>query len=74
VWVDGERRSASLRAGDTSLAVPLERPLAPGSSVTLELTFDVKIPEKGSDYALFGRSQGIWSLPDAYPLLAVHNG
>ena len=74
VWVDGERRTASLRAGDTSLAVPLGRPLAPESSVTLELTFDVQIPEKGSEYTLFGKSQGIWSLPDAYPLLAVHDG
>ncbi|NIV32390.1 MAG: hypothetical protein GWN58_23995, partial [Anaerolineae bacterium] len=74
VWVDGERRTASLRADDTSLAVPLARPLAPESSVTLELTFDVEIPEKGSDYSLFGQSLGIWSLPDAYPLLAVHDG
>jgi aminopeptidase N len=74
VWVDGERRTASLRAGDTSLAVQLGRPLAPGSSVTLELTFAVEIPEKEGEYCLFGRSQGIWSLPDAYPLLAVHDG
>ena len=74
VWVDGERRTASLRADDTSLAVPLGRPLAPESSVTLELIFDVQIPEKGSEYTLFGKSQGIWSLPDAYPLLAVHDG
>ena len=74
VWVDGERRAASLRAGDTALAVPLGHPLPPGSSVTLELTFDVEIPEKEGQYCLFGRSQGIWSLPDAYPLLAVHDG
>ena len=74
VWVDGERRAASLRAGDTALAVPLGHPLAPGSSVTLEMTFDVQIPEKEGEYCLFGRSQGIWSLPDAYPLLAVHDG
>ena len=29
VWVDGERRSSSLRADNTSLVVPLARPLAP---------------------------------------------
>jgi len=74
VWVDGERRTASLRAGDTSLVVPLGRPLAPESSVTLELTFDIEIPVKETGYSLFGNSQRIWSLPDAYPLLAVHDG
>ena len=74
VWVDGERRTASLRADDTSLVVPLEHPLAPESSVTLELTFDIEIPVKETGYSLFGNSQGIWSLPDAYPLLAVHDG
>ena len=74
VWVDGERRTASLRADDTSLAVPLARPLVPESSVTLELAFEIQIPDKGGDYSLFGTSMGIWSLPDAYPLLAVHDG
>ena len=74
VWVDGERRTATLRANDTSLVVPLGRPLPPESSVTLELTFDIEIPVKETGYSLFGNSQGIWSLPDAYPLLAVHDG
>lgn len=74
VWVDGERSSSSLRADDTSLVVPLERPLAPEGSVTIELTFDVEVPVKESGYTLFGTSQGLWSLPDAYPLLAVHDG
>jgi hypothetical protein len=74
VWVDGERRSSSLRAGDTALAVRLARPLAPESSVTIEMEFGVEIPAKDGVYALFGSSEGIWSLPDAYPLLAVHDG
>jgi hypothetical protein len=74
VWVDGERRSSSLRADDTSLVVPLARPLAPESSVTIELSYDIQIPAREDGYNLFGSSQGIWSLPDAYPLLAVHDG
>jgi hypothetical protein len=74
VWVDGQRGTSSLRAGDTSLVVPLDRPLAPESSVTVELTFDIDIPEKESGYSLFGYSQGIWSVPDGYALLAVHDG
>ena len=74
VWVDGERRDASLRAENTSLVVPLAQPLAPETSVTLELAYDIEIPEREADYGLFGVSQDMWSLPDAYPLLAVHDG
>ncbi len=73
-WVDGQQSAASLRTEDTSLVVPLPRPLKPGSSVVVVLDFEVQIPEKEPGYALFGFSQGIWSLPDAYPLLAVHDG
>jgi hypothetical protein len=74
VWVDGQRVSTLLRAEQTSLVVPLARPLKPEASVTVSMTFEVEIPQRPSGYALFGHSQGIWSLPDAYPLLAVHDG
>ena len=74
VSVDGEQGISYLRAEDTSLVIPLDRPLAPETSVTVELTFEVDIPLKGAEYTLFGYSQGIWSAPDAYPLLAVHDG
>ena len=73
VWVDGQRGTSSLRAGDTSLVIPLTEPLPPRSSVTISLTFDIEIPNHTEGYVLFGHSQGIWSLPDAYPLLAVHD-
>ena len=74
IRVDGDRGRSSLRADDTSLVIPLEEPLVPETDVTIEMTFDVEIPAKESGYALFGYSQGIWSLPDAYPLLAVYDG
>jgi hypothetical protein len=74
VWVDGQRGTSSLRADGTSLVVPLVEPLLPEASVIISLTFDVEIPQRDSGYVLFGYSQGIWSLPDAYPLLAVHDG
>jgi aminopeptidase N len=38
------------------------------------MTFSMEIPQRQDGYVLFGYSQGIWSLPDAYPLLAVHDG
>jgi hypothetical protein len=74
VWVAGERGTSQLRAEDTSLVVSLPEPLEPGASVTISMTFEVDIPQHGGDYVLFGYDQGIWSLPDAYPLLAVHDG
>jgi aminopeptidase N len=72
VRVDGKQATSSLRADNTSLAVALDRALAPETSLAVELTFDVEIPAKQSGYVLFGQSQGIWSVPDAYPLLAVY--
>jgi hypothetical protein len=74
VWVDGQPRISSLRAEGTSLVIPLAQPLAPQASVAISLTFEVEIPQRSGGYVLFGHSQGIWSLPDAYPLLAVHDG
>jgi hypothetical protein len=74
VWVDGRRTASTLRNDNTSLVIPLARPLAPEASVTISLTFGVEIPQPQSAYALFGHSQGFWSLPDAYPLLAVFDG
>jgi hypothetical protein len=74
VQVEGEAVVPSLRADETALVVPLGRSFAPDTSLELELDFQIAIPPKGNEYALFGYSHGIWSLPDAYPLLAVHDG
>jgi hypothetical protein len=74
VQVDGETVQPVLRADDTALAVPLGRALAPETSVEVDMSFQVEIPQKGNEYSLFGLSYGVWSAPDAYPLLAVHDG
>jgi hypothetical protein len=74
VWVDGQRSTSEVRANNTSLVVPLPEPLRPEASTTISMTFSIRIPEPAREYVLFGYSQGIWSLPDAYPLLAVHEG
>jgi hypothetical protein len=74
VSVDGQQGISARRAENTSLVISLDRPLAPETSVTVELTFEVDIPLEEADYTLFGYSQGVWSAPDAYPLLAVHDG
>jgi hypothetical protein len=74
VTVDGQPIAAVLRAEGTALAVPLSQPLEPERSVTVELSFEIEIPEEVEGYVLFGYSQGIWSVPDGYALLAVRDG
>lgn len=74
VRVGGHRSPAVLRAENTSLAIPLESPLAPETELAVELAFEIVIPEPQTGYVLFGISQGIWSIPDGYALLAVHDG
>jgi hypothetical protein len=71
--VDDQPVPFSLRADDTALALSLPQPLAAESSAVLSLDFDLLIPRKETGYVLFGISQSVWSLPDAYPLLAVHD-
>ncbi len=74
VSVDSRPVTPTLRAQDTVLAIPLFQPLKPEASAVVDLTFDIQIPEKEAGYALFAYSQGIWSVPDGYALLAVHDG
>ncbi|MFN2290676.1 MAG: M1 family metallopeptidase [Anaerolineae bacterium] len=74
VSVDGQPSAAVLRAEGTALAVPLSQPLPPERGVVIELSFAIEIPEEIEGYVLFGYSQGIWSVPDGYALLAVHDG
>lgn len=74
VWVNGQRGTSTLRAEGTSLVVPLAPPLVPQASVTISMTFDIEVPYYNTGYTLFGHSEGIWSLPDAYPLLALYDG
>jgi hypothetical protein len=74
VSVDSQASAAVLRAEDTALAVPLAQPLEPERSLVVDLSFKIDIPQEVEGYVLFGLSQGIWSVPDGYALLAVHDG
>ncbi len=63
----------SYEAEDTALKLALDTPLPPGETLEIELSFTVEIPQKDAGYVLFGYSQGIFSLPSFYPMLAVHD-
>jgi hypothetical protein len=61
-------------SGDgTVLWVQLERPLAPGESLSLDLTFSAQVPARTSQgYGIFNRALGVLTLAGWYPLLAVY--
>src|SRR5580765_3447981 len=55
----------------TALTVPLPEPVSPGESVTVELKFHMKLPPKKGRW---GQWQGITTLAQWLPVLAVHDG
>jgi hypothetical protein len=60
-------------AENTALKLPLTPSLLPGEGLRIELDFTVQVPRSDDDEPhLFGLSQGILSLPNFYPMLAVH--
>ena len=58
---------------DTAVRITLINELQPGQEQDLELEFEVTAPQKDG-YVLFGESEGILSLPYAYPMLARQTG
>ncbi len=58
---------------NTALRVTLIDELQPNQAQDLEVDFEVLAPQK-SGYVLFGQSEGILSLPYAYPMLARQTG
>jgi len=58
---------------NTAMRVTLINELQPGQEQDLEVEFDILAPQR-EGYVLFGDSQGILSLPYAYPMLARQTG
>ncbi len=73
VWIDGQAVEAEELAERTALQVKLATPLAPGAVMQVQLAFELDVPQRDTGYDLFGQVGSLWSLPEAYPLLAVHH-
>ena len=73
-WVkDGKDRSLSHRVegvDNTVLKVDLAEPLPPGGSVTVKMSFHVKIPNVGDR---FGYSRDVYCLGNALPIVSVYD-
>ncbi len=74
--IDGRAAVFTYRANGTALRVNLPDVLLPGEAVTVDTSWTVSVPAwpdlPAETYALFGRSQGMISLPLFYPALAVY--
>ncbi len=62
----------------TALRVPLPEALAPGAEVVVTLEFEGQVPRdfasrSGESYGIFNYSQGVLTLANWYPLLAVRD-
>jgi hypothetical protein len=55
---------------DSALVIPLPRPLCQGETITVDLDFVLKLPQK---YGRWGHWQGITFLTNWLPVLAVYN-
>jgi len=73
--IDGKPATFVYTNENTALRIDLDKPLLPGQSVAVTLTWRLEFPrwsDQTSLYALFGRSQQMVSLPLFYPSLAVY--
>jgi hypothetical protein len=76
VLVDGQPAATELSLADTVLKVGLPRVISPGESVQVEMAFRGMAPEDfGGDgeagYGIYNLSQGVLTLANWYPILAV---
>jgi len=75
VTLSGRPAIPTLELERTALYLPLSPPLAVGEALTLTLEFTVDVPTTGrAGHGLFAYRRGIMTLPNVYPLIAVHDG
>jgi hypothetical protein len=74
VEVDGRPQAFEYERQATVAKVPLPDPLAPGETTTVELDFTARVPHVEKNYYLvFVMAQGVLSLGDWHPMVAVYD-
>ena len=72
--VDGVTRPFDYQRDGSVARVPLPRPLAPRESTTVTLDFTARVPHVQKNYYLvFVMAQGVLSLGDWHPMVAVYD-
>lgn len=64
--VDGQPVSVTLTTSDTVALLPLNRPLVPDEQVTVELGFELQVPQRANLPA------DVWTISSFFPMLAVY--
>lgn len=73
VRAGGQPAETELEVDDTALRVALPAPLAPGQSVEISMRFTTTVPDSGG-YGIFSVSDGVFTLYNWHPELAVYEG
>lgn len=74
--VDGRPTPSGTERGDTLFWLAPARPVPPGGSARVELSFAARTPRNasGDTFGAFNQEAGLWSLANFYPMLARYFG
>ena len=72
VQINGAAAQTTLEVDDTALKIALPQPLAPGAQAEVAMGFTTTVPRSGGGYGIFNESNGIFTLYNWHPELAVY--
>ncbi|HEY0738909.1 MAG TPA: M1 family metallopeptidase [Herpetosiphonaceae bacterium] len=72
VQVNDAAAQSSLELDDTALKIALPQPLAPNQSAEISMRFTTTVPSSGGGYGIFNEADGVWTLYNWHPELAVY--
>ncbi|HEX6288557.1 MAG TPA: M1 family metallopeptidase [Herpetosiphonaceae bacterium] len=72
VQIDGAAAQTSLEVNDTALKIALPQPLQTGQSIEVGMRFTTTVPDSGGGYGIFNESNGIFTLYNWHPEVAVY--
>lgn len=72
VQVNGSAVQTTLEVDDTALKIALPQPLAPGEQAEVAMDFTTTVPRSGGGYGIFNEANGIFTLYNWHPELAVY--
>lgn len=72
VSIDGSSVQPELSDDDTTLKLPLAQALPPGQAVEISMNFNATVPDSGGGYGIFNEADGVFTLYNWHPELAVY--
>lgn len=72
VRVNGTAAQTTLEAGDTALKIALPEALGTGEQAEVAMRFSTTIPQSGGGYGIFNEANGVFTLYNWHPEVAVY--